>query len=391
METLKVIDIQPDEAKKLAQRLHRKKDEINLIRKTYIVEKGEVLPDERAIVARVSTPDRDRDGEIVEPKGIDVSHYNSNPILLWAHRYDQPPIGRAMWTRSDDKGLLAKFQFANTQFADEIYSLYRDGFLKTFSIGFIPLDFDSIEKVHKKISLLEVSAVPVPSNPNAKVEAMQKGLITCEQLKKDMGIEEVQEPIAQTEQEEPILQDTAQGEPLLQEKDNEPDEAVLKEDDDEGFKCECIECGHTVTAEPGVHCRDLKCSKCGGEMRRAERPGPGKDAPPTSAHKEAPDITALFDHLNERMDSLMQTMEMLKPLLTPAPVVEPRIEIVIDPPADVLTIDPSPTPAPKQVLHDLNPDEIEAAITAAVKRLDMTKQINEGIALALDKLRGRVR
>lgn len=42
----------------------------------------------------------------------------------------------------------------------------------------------------------------------------------------------------------------------------------------EEFKCECIDCGHTTTSDS--HCKDIKCSKCGGTMRRAERPGPGQ-------------------------------------------------------------------------------------------------------------------
>ena len=40
------------------------------------------------------------------------------------------------------------------------------------------------------------------------------------------------------------------------------------------YNCECIKCGHTVASE--THCVDLKCEKCGGQMRRAERPGPGQ-------------------------------------------------------------------------------------------------------------------
>lgn len=40
-------------------------------------------------------------------------------------------------------------------------------------------------------------------------------------------------------------------------------------------KCECLKCGNMMTSEE--HCRDIKCSKCGGEMRRAERPGVGFD------------------------------------------------------------------------------------------------------------------
>ena len=40
------------------------------------------------------------------------------------------------------------------------------------------------------------------------------------------------------------------------------------------FTCECIECGYSMISVK--HCRDIKCPKCGGQMRRAERPGPGR-------------------------------------------------------------------------------------------------------------------
>jgi len=44
------------------------------------------------------------------------------------------------------------------------------------------------------------------------------------------------------------------------------------------YDCECIECGHTLTTE--THCKDIACPECGGEMRRKERPGPGRSAEP---------------------------------------------------------------------------------------------------------------
>ena len=40
------------------------------------------------------------------------------------------------------------------------------------------------------------------------------------------------------------------------------------------FNCECLKCGHKLESEK--HCADLKCPKCGGTMRRQERPGPGR-------------------------------------------------------------------------------------------------------------------
>jgi len=40
------------------------------------------------------------------------------------------------------------------------------------------------------------------------------------------------------------------------------------------YECECIECGKKATSTS--HCKDQTCSSCGGQMRRADRPGPGQ-------------------------------------------------------------------------------------------------------------------
>lgn len=53
-------------------------------------------------------------------------------------------------------------------------------------------------------------------------------------------------------------------------------EPAQKEEKKEKYVCECIECGHTL--ETSEHCARLKCPKCGGQMRRKERPGPGQKA-----------------------------------------------------------------------------------------------------------------
>ena len=42
----------------------------------------------------------------------------------------------------------------------------------------------------------------------------------------------------------------------------------------EKYECECIECGKKATT--AGHCKDLTCTSCGGQMRRADRPGPGQ-------------------------------------------------------------------------------------------------------------------
>jgi len=43
----------------------------------------------------------------------------------------------------------------------------------------------------------------------------------------------------------------------------------------EEYNCECIKCGYRMTSDK--HCNELKCPKCGGQMRRVERPGSGQE------------------------------------------------------------------------------------------------------------------
>lgn len=47
------------------------------------------------------------------------------------------------------------------------------------------------------------------------------------------------------------------------------------EDENETYKCECLECGNVI--ESKEHCEDIKCPLCGGVMRRVDRPGIGKE------------------------------------------------------------------------------------------------------------------
>ena len=57
------------------------------------------------------------------------------------------------------------------------------------------------------------------------------------------------------------------------------EEAGAEEEEEEEealrFTCSCTECGHVMEVT-GKHCRDVTCPKCGGTMRRIERPGAGE-------------------------------------------------------------------------------------------------------------------
>jgi len=51
----------------------------------------------------------------------------------------------------------------------------------------------------------------------------------------------------------------------------EPSCYVIEES---SYLCECIKCGYTVSSD--THCNQLTCKKCGSQMRRKSRPGPGR-------------------------------------------------------------------------------------------------------------------
>lgn len=132
---------------------------------------------EGIIEAIVASDSQDRHGEVLELKGLDTSKYMQNPVVLWAHDYSQPPIGKTLSLRKSGGKLIAKIKFAidEDSFAHKIYRLYKGGFMKAFSIGFIPKEVD--ENKYTKAEMIEHSSVPVPANPEALALAVSKGLI----------------------------------------------------------------------------------------------------------------------------------------------------------------------------------------------------------------------
>lgn len=134
----------------------------------------------------------DRDNEILTIDGWDFKSYLKNPVFLWAHKSSELPIGKAVNVGIDPQGkaLVFDIEFAGHDvypFADTIYKLYKAGFLNAVSVGFMPkkMEIDPQDpKAPRKITekeLYELSAVPVPANPNAGraafEEAVTKGVI----------------------------------------------------------------------------------------------------------------------------------------------------------------------------------------------------------------------
>jgi len=279
----------PDLAEELSAYVPDDDGEVAVLRKA-TADRSTPLGD-REVEQYVSTRDLDRDEEIMDPKGAVLTEFRKAPQVLWGHDYSMPPIGSDRTIGSDEYGVRAITRYAQTALADDLWSLRRDGHLNTSSVGFVPLEaveknadgwtklttklaarwgidltsFEKAERVHTKWLLLEHSDVSVPANINARTirvgkEAAEQGALLRGLVTKGV----VKSPVLCA-----ALMKTA---------------AVLSKA--ETFNCECIKCGFKLESEK--HCADIKCPECGGQMRRAERPGPGQDSVEPAMADRAP-------------------------------------------------------------------------------------------------------
>lgn len=125
--------------------------------------------------------------------GWKLDRFMKNSVFLYAHNDDPAvptlPIGRVVKIGAEQEG-ARKVLAAYVEFVDEavypfaglVYRLYKDGFLRGVSVGFRNVKHRVIEDpkelaalgftrpygaVLEENELVELSAVPVPSNPNA--------------------------------------------------------------------------------------------------------------------------------------------------------------------------------------------------------------------------------
>jgi HK97 family phage prohead protease len=163
------------------------------IRKTYdaLIEKA---PDqELALDFAISTQAVDRDQDTVAVAGWDVANFLKNPVVLWAHNYDSFPVARALSVTQTANALKSRALFMSKElqathpsaFGYTVYQLYVEQFLNAVSVGFIPKKYVMVNDAEAgrqwgydmlEQELLEYSCVPVPSNPEALVEARGKGI-----------------------------------------------------------------------------------------------------------------------------------------------------------------------------------------------------------------------
>ncbi|MFA5777851.1 MAG: HK97 family phage prohead protease, partial [Parcubacteria group bacterium] len=131
-----------------------------------------------------STADKDWHDEIIDQSGWKLETFSANPVILFGHDHGRPAIGRGENLRVNALGQLeGDIVFAVKEhtdgFAETIFNLYANGFMRAFSVGFrnevYEVEQESDTVVLKVNDLLEISCVNVPANAFAL--AKQKGLV----------------------------------------------------------------------------------------------------------------------------------------------------------------------------------------------------------------------
>ncbi len=163
------------------------------------VEEKSIDKKKRIVEVAVSSDRQDRDGDRIVQEGIDRTHAHS---VLYGHNYGrdgQLPIAKIVSSRLQKRnGYTVTYERhafspeGRNTLADEVWNAIEDGILASTSIGFIPksvkrpMTDDERAKLglgpngvmFEAIEQLETSWVPVQSNRDAVLEALQRGIVS---------------------------------------------------------------------------------------------------------------------------------------------------------------------------------------------------------------------
>ena len=144
---------------------------------------AEVDEDNHQIVFTATSDTLDRDSERVIPRSFekDMGYYDENPVVLYGHDHRLPAVGKCTDHEFSDADLKMQVKFAveENPMAALLWGLYKSGYMRMTSVGFIPIEWsdDAEEKLEgqsgltfTRNELIELSLVNVGSNRYALSE-----------------------------------------------------------------------------------------------------------------------------------------------------------------------------------------------------------------------------
>jgi len=149
----------------------------------------------RSIEVVASTTTVDSHGDVVEQDWV-LDRYKRNPVVLWHHNNfessgysfggacdpeDFLPIGHAQDVRVEGGQLIARIVFGSKEYnemSERVMLGFKEGHIRAVSVGFYPgtvtKEMTPGGEIYRlgQNELLEISAVPIPSNPDAVAKSI---------------------------------------------------------------------------------------------------------------------------------------------------------------------------------------------------------------------------
>ena len=152
--------------------------------------------DEVSAIGVMTSGNRDRDHDVVEPDGIDFSEWEAaGAPVLFAHDNGRPPIGScldpatkklAVWKEGDEWVCKVFFDMGDP-FAAMIAKKVKAGILRGLSVSFLPKDAEPLRDTghhFRQVTLTELSVVSVPANERALFRSLLEG--TSGEVRKEL-------------------------------------------------------------------------------------------------------------------------------------------------------------------------------------------------------------
>lgn len=159
----------------------------------------QIGPESDRVLEFIGTDEtEDRDGDVIKADGWKFENYLKNPVFLPFHNSWTVPAAKCVGIAKapGSTGVSFQIKFATIEelcsnpttpsnealLADTLYNAYKNGFMRAVSIGFIPIEHQENEsnkdlpswqrgRVFTSQEMIELSAVAIPSNPNALIQA----------------------------------------------------------------------------------------------------------------------------------------------------------------------------------------------------------------------------
>lgn len=118
--------------------------------------------------------------ETIDIGGGDKEQFVRGSVDLNSHvklfRGHKEIIGKVNHMEEREDGLWIKAKISNTKLGDETLELVKDGAIRSFSVGFIPVEDVKQDRtiIRKKVNLKEVSLVDFPAYENASVTEVRE-------------------------------------------------------------------------------------------------------------------------------------------------------------------------------------------------------------------------